>query len=864
MLHFQVVVFSNRFRRSGGFSLLAFLLALASPAAAQSEFPGAGTDSFESEMTVLLDVVGLGEQEINLKGPTTVQRGDPVQVDGENCKIDTEIIAMTLEADHPVFGKVVVRNDPERSSVGEVISHEESCTFLADSFFDVFVVVEIEGPDTDGAVITATNSLMLTNNKPVRVSTSNVKALPPLFDTYTHPPPAIPLVPVGNPSGTPLATILGESTHRPVQEPSFSINTGGVTTTLDPADILGIANPPLPRIPKTNLGLVQGDNLDALSYGVDVFGEKANTTVAFSVDAQAVGSANTGVNREAANGEALGDEFASYFNDTNLELVDEQVLVFQIGNPGDDLDALTNQPPRYADGTGDTVPDRPVYFSLAPGSPTLTSLGARAGDILVFTPGVGLSIYARIDLDMGLLAGDVLDALCLMKAGLPNSGLIAGGGSATIPPTGNAMSDWALFSLAPGSPSVGANVSAADLLVTNFNAAGVGPSASTLYAPASEIGLLTSDNLNALKCLDPAISFFITGVPLTDGKVIINAGVPRNTGNPFEPAPGASLWLTSNPRQAHTDGPFAYPDAADDCGQPVLDPTQLFWSFPDQCGVFHIHNVFPPPSVALALGAETNPSQSPHFDPDPVCGHGGSVALYGPAVSIAADDSPTVVAQKITDGINQDPDMQNLRITAAWHARQTIPGPVVPLGAGIGEDEQAVVVVTGTGLPRFDLMQLGADGLSVSAPGTTLPIPLVEADADGDGVPDRADNCVEVPNPVLGSPGQPARESFQTTTGGQLDDDGDGFGNPCDAKFGTPGQFVGGVDVGEHLASFNKDRSGSNCGISGTAPCAQFDLDNAGQIIGGTDILKTFQLFNQAPGPKCDACPLACAGPNCP
>ncbi len=137
-------------------------------------------------------------------------------------------------------------------------------------------------------------------------------------------------------------------------------------------------------------------------------------------------------------------------------------------------------------------------------------------------------------------------------------------------------------------------------------------------------------------------------------------------------------------------------------------------------------------------------------------------------------------------------------------------------------------------------------------------------DADADGVPDDADNCVGVFNPALGSMGQPARESFQTTTGGQLDDDGDGFGNPCDAKFGTPGQFVGGVDVSEHLASFNKNRSGSNCGISGSAPCAQFDLDNSGQIIGGTDILKTFQLFNQAPGPKCVACPLACVGPNCP
>ncbi len=136
-------------------------------------------------------------------------------------------------------------------------------------------------------------------------------------------------------------------------------------------------------------------------------------------------------------------------------------------------------------------------------------------------------------------------------------------------------------------------------------------------------------------------------------------------------------------------------------------------------------------------------------------------------------------------------------------------------------------------------------------------------DTDSDGVPDAEDNCVLVANPKLGTGGTPAREGFQTTTGGQLDDDADGFGNACDAKFGTPGQFVGGVDIGELLASFNKDRSGANCGGSGNKPCAAFDLDNSGQFIGGGDITRTFQLFNKEPGPTCEACPLECEGPAC-
>ncbi len=133
-----------------------------------------------------------------------------------------------------------------------------------------------------------------------------------------------------------------------------------------------------------------------------------------------------------------------------------------------------------------------------------------------------------------------------------------------------------------------------------------------------------------------------------------------------------------------------------------------------------------------------------------------------------------------------------------------------------------------------------------------------QSDADGDGVGQLCDSCLDRANPRV------ARLAFQTTTGGQLDDDADGFGNQCDAKFGTGGQVVGGVDIAEHLASFNKSRDASNCGGTGDQPCSPFDLDNAGQIIGGPDILTTFGLFNQPPGPKCSACPLDCDGPACP
>ncbi len=142
-----------------------------------------------------------------------------------------------------------------------------------------------------------------------------------------------------------------------------------------------------------------------------------------------------------------------------------------------------------------------------------------------------------------------------------------------------------------------------------------------------------------------------------------------------------------------------------------------------------------------------------------------------------------------------------------------------------------------------------------------------QTDTDGDGVGDACDNCSTIFNPRMGSLGTPERNSFQTTTGGQLDDDADGFGNQCDAKFSNAGQVVSGTDLAELFASFNRSREGNDCGVSGTIPCARFDLDNLGQVISGADITASFGLFNRPPGPHCgDLCEslsLGCTGPGC-
>jgi len=144
-----------------------------------------------------------------------------------------------------------------------------------------------------------------------------------------------------------------------------------------------------------------------------------------------------------------------------------------------------------------------------------------------------------------------------------------------------------------------------------------------------------------------------------------------------------------------------------------------------------------------------------------------------------------------------------------------------------------------------------------------------QADGDQDGVGDVCDNCVTLANPRVGNPasgGQPGDAAaflvanpWATLTGGQRDDDHDGYGNKCDADFpGTGGVTVNTADLTEFRASNAKNRTEDTCGTVGTHPCAIWDLDESGLTISTGDLAQ-FRLLNaKAPGPKCAACPLFC------
>ena len=133
-----------------------------------------------------------------------------------------------------------------------------------------------------------------------------------------------------------------------------------------------------------------------------------------------------------------------------------------------------------------------------------------------------------------------------------------------------------------------------------------------------------------------------------------------------------------------------------------------------------------------------------------------------------------------------------------------------------------------------------------------------QADAEVDGVGDACDNCVNVANPRVAADFL-TTNPWATLTGGQRDDDHDGYGNKCDAKFpGVAGNSVSGADLNQFRASNGKPRDGDTCGTNGTRPCAIFDLDETANSISGNDLTRFRLLNGLPPGPKCPSCPLAC------
>jgi hypothetical protein len=108
--------------------------------------------------------------------------------------------------------------------------------------------------------------------------------------------------------------------------------------------------------------------------------------------------------------------------------------------------------------------------------------------------------------------------------------------------------------------------------------------------------------------------------------------------------------------------------------------------------------------------------------------------------------------------------------------------------------------------------------LAVGIPSASFAGPNL-GDSDGDGIDDLFDNCTDIPNAV------------------QIDVDGDGCGNPCDADYTQDG-LIGGPDFLIFRADF------------GTSAPGLVTDHNGDDIVGGPDFLTFRAGFGGTPGPS--------------
>jgi streptogramin lyase len=137
---------------------------------------------------------------------------------------------------------------------------------------------------------------------------------------------------------------------------------------------------------------------------------------------------------------------------------------------------------------------------------------------------------------------------------------------------------------------------------------------------------------------------------------------------------------------------------------------------------------------------------------------------------------------------------------------------------------------------------------------------------DGDGVGDLCDNCTEFSNVrvpgwtfALGGSAYLAANPWATLTGGQRDDDHDGFGNICDGDFDNSLTTTV-ADTAQYKASIGNAKVALTCGTPNVRPCAIFDLNSANSTessasgISAADTARYKLLIGSAPGPNCAAC----------
>ncbi len=294
---------------------------------------------------------------------------------------------------------------------------------------------------------------------------------------------------------SPSASLAPAQSVPEPQDVSFSVADSDPLTAqgVHPADILGAAG--IPSILCADVGLVctdsatgANDEIRGLSFGQD-FRPTGLLPIQFSVDQGSQGAVGTAVRVEAncSPAEPQADVFGTAANGSNLQVFDGDGvacgsnaglgLYLTEGISSTNVYALDGDACLFVDLSCDGVPESPVFLTLAAGSPTLALIGATPADVLMTNVEFTAVKWADGVADLGLVTGDVIDALCVREDG---SGVYDG-------------EDQVVFSLAPGSPTLSAlSASAADLLLP-----GRPP---TVFYTAASLGLQSTDNVDAVMC----------------------------------------------------------------------------------------------------------------------------------------------------------------------------------------------------------------------------------------------------------------------------------------------------------------------------------------------------------------------------
>ena len=432
-------------------------------------YPPAEWHRFDSvaQFAITVPAFGLDNVPLTAVGPTHIRLGDPYDPGDGLIKINTEIEHMVLSGDTPLGPAVLRVLTP---APGCIQQKQPGVDFPANSWFDVTIEIVVQTPN--GPITVYSDPA-----KPVRMM-AMIDSLPP-FDSEYAPAETFVGVDLVDPAGNVIGT-LAHAGHIVGQQPTFSVAPGGPSG-LDPADLFRRKTAPVIRAAGLSLGA--GDDIDGLSYGLDFIlppfldsqGEVVESIIdiRFSVNEGSQGRLGSHVRREAGNSEQtadefrVGPEFAGSGGGSNIQVLDDNgdtspALPLDVA---DNLDALAEQPPDFADPDNDGVPNRDIYYSLAAGSPALAAVSPplvdhSAADILVSSNGGAPQVFISAT-ELGLdPESDDIDALCV-----------------------NALFRAAVFSLA----------GSADL--TFFFQGRSFP-----WATAANLGLEPGDDVNALKC----------------------------------------------------------------------------------------------------------------------------------------------------------------------------------------------------------------------------------------------------------------------------------------------------------------------------------------------------------------------------